>query len=187
MLFFTSLAFGSEAINPVVYQIKASYIYNFLQFVKFPENNIQEFETIKNGKTRQNLLTQKQHDSSQITVCILGDNHFGSALDVLDGANTPQGHIKIQLLAGEQDKALATSCHVLYIVGSNVELSQEVLSTIDPLRVLTIGESSLFTDSGGYIELFVHNDSIRFRFNKRLLGKTLFKVAPQLLSLGVSS
>jgi hypothetical protein len=75
---------------------------------------------------------------------------------------------------------------VLYVVGSDVIFSQKLLDKINTKNILSIGEFPDFIDMGGYIELFLENDSIRFRVNQKLVGHTQFKVAAQLLSLGVS-
>jgi hypothetical protein len=165
LIFF--LLFGvisSASAEAVVYQIKASYIYNFLQFVQFSEQPAQ----------------------GPLHVCIFGKNKFGSALDDVDGAATPEGKIKIHFIKSYQDPASLSQCKVLYFVGDdNAAFNQKVLADINTTEVLTIGESSDFIGMGGYIELFILDDSIRFRFNKKLVGNTQFKVAAQLLSLGV--
>ena len=147
----------SSAAEGVVYQIKASYIYNFLQFVRFSNSSI----------------------SDQINVCIIGKNKFGQALNPLKGAETPQGEITVTMLEYVTDPIQVASCQVVYVVGSDATFSQNVLD-----KVLSIGEFPAFIAMGGYIELFLENDSIHFRVNQKLVGHTQFKVAAQLLSLG---
>jgi hypothetical protein len=164
LIFFLLIGVMSSAsAEAVVYQIKASYIYNFLQFVQFPE----------------------QPTQGPLHVCIFGKNKFGSALDDVDGAATPEGKIKIHFIKSYQDPASLSHCKVLYFVGDDAAFNQKVLADINPAEVLTIGESTGFIGMGGYIELFILDDSIRFKFNKKLVGNTQFKVAAQLLSLGV--
>jgi hypothetical protein len=146
----------------VVYQIKASYIYNFLQFVRFSESTL----------------------SGRINVCIVGENKFGEALDVLEGTDTPQGKITINVFDNITEPMQIDACQVLYIVGSDIVFSQQVLDKINKENILSIGEFPEFINMGGYIELFLNDDSIRFRVNQKLVGQTQFKVAAQLLSLG---
>lgn len=152
----------SSAAEGVVYQIKASYIYNFLQFVRFSNSSI----------------------SDQINVCIIGKNKFGQALNPLKGAETPQGEITVTMLEYVTDPIQVASCQVVYVVGSDAAFSQSVLDKINKEKVLSIGEFPAFIAMGGYIELFLENDSIHFRVNQKLVGHTQFKVAAQLLSLG---
>jgi hypothetical protein len=152
----------SSAAEGVVYQIKASYIYNFLQFVRFSNSSI----------------------SDQINVCIIGKNKFGQALNPLKGAETPQGEIAVTMFEYVTDPIQIASCQVVYVVGSDATFSQNVLDKINKEEVLSIGEFPAFIAMGGYIELFLENDSIHFRVNQKLVGHTQFKVAAQLLSLG---
>lgn len=163
ILLFWGMSSASAEAEAVVYQIKASYIYNFLQFVQFSEQRAPE----------------------PLHVCIFGVNKFGSALDDVDGATTPEGKIKIHFIKSYQDPSTLAQCKVLYIVGDNAAFNRKILADINPAEVLTIGESTDFIGMGGYIELFISDDSIRFRINKKLVGNTQFKVAAQLLSLGV--
>ncbi len=153
--------------NAVVYQIKASYVYNFLQFVQFPENTLLPANTIN--------------------VCVVGENRFGRALKELDNASTPQGKIKIKLINHTASNTEFSPCQVLYVVGDDRALSQHALAAVSTSNVLTIGEFSEFPQLGGFIELFIDKDSVRFRINQKLIGNTSFKVAAQLLSLGVPS
>lgn len=155
----------TASAEAVVYQIKASYIYNFLQFVRFSNSTL----------------------SGTVNVCIVGENKFGSALDALEGTETPQGKIAINLFDEVTEPMDVASCQVIYIVGSDVTFSQKVLDKINTENILSIGEFHDFINMGGYIELFLENDSIHFRVNPKLVGHTKFKVAAQLLSLGVPS
>ena len=151
----------------VAYQIKAAYIYNFLQFITF--------DNPKNG------------GAPHLDVCVVDEyRRFGDALDHIAGQSTPQGEIKIIQLSRFSTQKIA-SCHVLYLVDSETKYAQSVLKKVDTSRVLTIGESKNFIPRGGFIELFIQDDSVRFRINSNLAGHTQFKVSSQLLSLGVKS
>jgi hypothetical protein len=149
----------------VAYQIKASYIYNFLQFVHFPQDALQSAGTLN--------------------VCILGEDRFGPALDEIDGATTPQGRLKIMRLGRFSTGAALDGCNVLYLIDSERQGVDSIMAEVNESQVLTIGEFSPFIRHGGLIELFEQNDIIRFRINERLLNKTTFKIDAQLVQLGV--
>ena len=149
----------------IAYQIKASYIYNFLQFVRFPEAALQ--------------------NDGGLNVCVLGEDRFGSALDAIDGSSTPQGKVKIVRLGHYSAASDLGRCNVLYLIDSERQGTDAILARIDEAQVLTIGEFSPFIRHGGLIELFEQNDTIRFRINERLLSKTDFKIDAQLIQLGV--
>jgi len=155
---------SAQAVD-VAYQIKASYIYNFLQFVHFPR------EALRSGGT--------------LNVCILGEDRFGPALDEIDGASFPQGHLKVLRLGRFSSSAVLDGCNVLYLIDSERQGVDSIMAKINESQVLTIGEFSPFIRHGGLIELFEQNDIIRFRVNEKLLSKTDFKIDAQLVQLGV--
>lgn len=154
----------AQAVD-IAYQIKASYIYNFLQFVRFPEAALQ--------------------DDGGLNVCVLGEDRFGSALNAIDGSSTPQGKVKVVRLGRYTAASDLGRCNVLYLIDSERQGADAILAKIDEARVLTIGEFSPFIRYGGLIELFEQNDTIRFRINEGLLSKTDFKIDAQLVQLGV--
>lgn len=159
-----STSLGAQTTD-VVYQIKASYIYNFLQFVHFPQEAL--------------------HAAGTLNVCILGEDRFGSALDEIDGATTPQGHLKILRLGRFSAGAALDSCNVLYLLDSERQGVDSIMAKVNEAQVLTIGEFSPFIRHGGLIELFEQDDIIRFRVNEKLLNSTAFKIDAQLVQLGV--
>ena len=152
-------------VTDIAYQIKASYIYNFLQFVRFPQEALQSDGTL--------------------SVCILGEDRFGPALDAIDGSSTPQGRVKVRRLGRYSTGSSFGRCNVLYLIDSERQGVDAILAKIDGAQVLTIGEFSPFIRHGGLIELFEQNDVIRFRINEGLLSKTDFKIDAQLIQLGV--
>lgn len=152
-------------VADVAYQIKASYIYNFLQFVHFPPDVLQGADTLN--------------------VCILGEDRFGPALDEIDGAKTPQGRLKIMRLGRFSTSAELDGCNVLYLIDSERKGVRSIMAKVNEAQVLTIGEFSPFIRHGGLIELFEQDDIIRFRINQELVNKTAFKIDAQLVQLGV--
>lgn len=154
----------AQAVD-IAYQIKASYIYNFLQFVRFPESALQS--------------------DGSLNVCVLGEDRFGSALNAIDGSKTPQGRLKVVRLGRYSSTPDLGRCNVLYLIDSERRGAGAILAKIDEVQVLTIGEFSPFIRHGGLIELFEQNDTIRFRINEGLLSKTNFKIDAQLIQLGV--
>ncbi|HEX7026416.1 MAG TPA: YfiR family protein [Gammaproteobacteria bacterium] len=146
------------------YQVKAAYIYNILKFVSFPESAL--------------------HVEGVLNVCVLGEDRFGTALDEINGAGVPQGVINIIHL--DDGKPMSWGdCNALYVVETEKRNIKSILSRVDSKAILTIGEFAPFIQYGGLIELFVQDDSIRFRINEDLVKETDFQVAAQLVQLGV--
>lgn len=154
-----------ERLNDIEYQIKASYIYNFLQFINFPPDEL-EIENI-------------------LSVCILGENRFGSALNELQGATIPQGSIDIDYL-GKYSPALSfKGCNVLYIIKSEAPNVNDILRNIEPDHILTISEYTPFIEDGGIIELFIKDDSIHFKINSEKAKQAHYQIAAQLVEVGM--
>jgi len=147
----------------IVYQIKASYIYNFLQFVSFPEDAILQ---------------------SKIKVCILGRNYFGSTLDQIDGASTPQATIQVVYLGNYTSAATLSLCNVLYLTQSEKSNTRSILRNVDIKNVFTIAEYSPFISLGGLVELYIEEEKVRFRINRSLAKNVRFQISSQLLQLG---
>jgi hypothetical protein len=165
---FCVLTWAAEARShqrEIEYQIKASYIYNFLQFVNFEHHLL--------GKDR------------ELVVCILGEDRFQAALDELDSAPTPQGTIRIARMGAYTPKHTFDQCHVVYMVETEAGHTADVLERIDRQETMTISEHAAFISAGGLIELYVQNDSIKFRINERLVQQAKFHMSAQLIELGV--
>lgn len=156
---------GNAMAVELSYQIKAAYIYKILQFVSFPDNAF--------------------HIEGVLNVCVLGEDRFGPALDEIDGAGIPQGIINVVRLQDGSGQLPLSDCNALYLVESERSNVQSILSRVDSRKTLTIGEFSPFILDGGLIELFVQNDTIRFKINQELVKETDFQVAAQLIQLGV--
>ncbi|WLQ17131.1 YfiR family protein [Hahella aquimaris] len=161
ILAFSAAVFAAD----VEYQIKASYLYNFMQFVSFPQESL-------------------VHDG-QIKVCIVGVNRFGDALDEVNGAKAPQGTVVVSSLGRYRPNLPIYGCNVLFLSSSEERETERILKLVDVREVLTISEYSPFIAYGGLIELYQKDDSIRFRVNASLVTETNFKVAAQLVQLGV--
>ena len=167
VLLFTS----SSVLSPVQaadasYQIKASYIFNFLKFIEFPQ------EDLSKGST--------------VLVFLLGKDYFEDALDEIDGAKTANVTIKVlRLDRFDEPLPLPKQCNVALISKSEVELAQNVLASINVHNVLTIADFSPFISYGGMIEFFEIEDTVRFKINKDLVKETRYRIAAQLVEIGV--
>lgn len=160
-------ASASVSGTALEYQVKASYIYNFLQFVSFsPE--------VMAGK-------------SAISVCIVGENRFGEALDKLKGKRTPQGVIEVRYLGHYSPALPFSTCHVLYIVKDEAPNGSKIFEHLQNASTLTIGDYSSFLKQGGVIELFVEDERIHFRINLERAKQASYQIAAQLVALGATN
>lgn len=151
--------------NTIEYQIKASYIYNFLQFVSFP--------------------LEQLDNKNIVNVCVVGENRFGNALGELNGAPVPQGKINIDYLGRYSPMLSLQACNVLYIVNNEAPNIDKILGSIDAATTLTISEYTPLVENGGIIELFVEDDSVHFKINADKVKLARYQIAAQLVELGM--
>lgn len=164
ILFFLLALIQSAFAVDISAKIKASYIYNFLQFITFPDSSLQSH--------------------SQLNICVVGKNSLGNSLDKIEGESTPQAKLHVVYLDNISNSNLLKSCNVIYCTRSIKNDTQQLLNTIDKKEVVTIAEYSPFITEGGLIELFNENSKILFHINTSLVTQTHFKVAPQLIQIG---
>lgn len=143
------------------YQIKAAVLYNALKFVEWPAEVLSEA-------------------SPTITICVLGEDPFGVALNSLSGKLVKGKTLAIRRLEGFQDPG---GCHVVFISASEKTRLAQILQTLKDTRTLTVGEISRFAELGGIINLTIEKNNIRFAINVDSAERAGLKVSSELLKL----
>lgn len=151
----------SEKKPTLEYQVKASYLYNFLQFVEWPPK-------VLAGGT--------------ILVCVFGEDNFGTALRAIAGETVRGLAVAVQHFSEPEG---LEACHVVYVSASVRDCEPLVLQRLAGRPVLTIGETAGFTERGGTINLIRVADKIRFEINQQAAEHNRLKISAQLLQLGV--
>lgn len=143
------------------YQVKASYLYNFLHFVNWPP-----------GAFTDNTML----------VCVFGKDNFGTALRTLAGETTHGRKIAVKHLTDPEE---LEGCHVAFVSASERAREPQLLRRLEGRAVLVIGETEGFAERGGTINLIRIADKIRFEINQRAAEKNGLKISSQLLQLGI--
>ncbi len=144
------------------YQIKASLLYNFLNFIQWPPKNSQDHETT-------------------FHLCILGRNRFGRALKPLE-QEIVQGR-KIELAYFEEAKLdEIKNCDVLFF-SKNGNPQASTLSQLGGFSILTIGETQDFLDQGGMISLLIEDEKVVFDINRRAALDARLDISSKLLRI----
>ncbi|HEX7043832.1 MAG TPA: YfiR family protein [Burkholderiales bacterium] len=143
------------------YQVKASYLYNFTQFIEWPR------DVLRPG--------------APFRACVVGAARFGDALGAL--ARERVGGRPIEITPLERPaQARGRGCHMLFIDAS--EREDEVPAA---RGLLTVGESPGFLERGGLINLVQVDGQIRFAISKRAAERAGLTVSAQLLQLSVNA
>jgi hypothetical protein len=132
------------------YAVKAAFVGKFPQFVKWPSGA-----------------------GSSMTVGVLGDDPFGSALD---------GPFKIKRSKRVED---LKGCQIIFIAKSERGNIGAILSGLAGTNTLTVGESEGFAKQGGIIGFTFEGDKVRFEINTGAARRSGLTIDPRLLQLAV--
>jgi hypothetical protein len=155
---------SAQASRPNEYQVQAAYLYNFGKFVKWP-----------------NLAPANQ--SGVFTICVLGQDPFGSVLQSTLAGQTVGGKpVVVKRLTKAQD---AAACHILSLSATQRDL-KETLAAIDDSSVLTVSDMPDFSKRGGMIQFLLEGDRVRFEINLENAEKSHLVLASELLKVAVA-
>ncbi|MCB9367436.1 MAG: YfiR family protein [Calditrichaeota bacterium] len=145
------------------YQLKAAFIYNFANFTTWPDSTF-------------------EGEHSPLVVAILGDDPFGSDLDVAESKVTTSGRV----LEVERVNSLAAlpSCHILYISRSFSHSMSSIADFAKDRAILTITDVVDACDNGIMICFFSEDNKIRFHVNLDAVEDSKLRVDPRVLKLG---
>jgi hypothetical protein len=144
------------------YTIKAVFLYNFTQFVEWPESAFAE-------------------ETSPLIIGILGKDPFGSSLD-----ETVRGErVKNHPLVVKRFKTAAeiTRCHILYININEKAQLKSILESLKVKNILTVGDVSNFASNGGMICFFTEKNKTRIRINIEAVKNSELTISSKLLRL----
>ena len=150
-------ALGDE---PLEYQVKAAFLLNFTKFIDWPPAAFAQAD-------------------SPVSICILGDDPFGNALDQIVAGEVVNG----RKVAAERIKSAPApqSCQVLFISKSETGVAK-LLPGIKP-GILTVGEGENFLRERGMIAFVIQNRRVRFEINQTVAETAGLKLSSKLLNV----
>jgi len=148
---------GAGAEISLEYQVKAAFLLNFTKFIDWP-----------------NAVP----GDAPFTICLLGDDPFGGALDRIIEGETVNGR---RLIVERIRRQQAQSCQIVYVSRSEKEVSR-FLSGLGR-GVLTVGEGNQFLREGGMIAFVVSSRHVRFDVNQTAAVNAGLRLSSKLLSV----
>lgn len=148
-------------VPSIEYQVKASYLYNFTQFIRWPADAF--------VSTR------------EFNLCVVGAWRFGDALDVLQEERTTGSKVAIRSLRSVR-QAPGARCHMLFVADGG---AGGAIPTVRGL--LTVGETPGFLGRGGIINLVEVHGRIRFEISQKAAQQAGLDVSSQLLRLALNA
>jgi hypothetical protein len=141
------------------YQIKAVFLFNFAQFVEWPETALPE--------------------SSDLVIGVLGEDLFGDYLDEIVRGETVNGHpLKVKHF---KDIGEVENCHILFINLKNAESLKHALSNLKDTHILTVGDTLNFAREGGMIQFFTQNNKVHLKINLEKVKNNELAISAKLL------
>jgi hypothetical protein len=144
------------------YIVKAAFIYNFTQFIRWPDSAF------------------ASKDSAFI-IATVGSDPFNGALDDAISGKSVGGHsISVKHFASVDDMA---ACQLLFVPASQDSSLGAVFSKINGAPVLTVGESDAFPPAGGEIRFFLEDNKMHFEINPDPITAAGLQVSAKLMKL----
>ncbi|OHE18607.1 MAG: hypothetical protein A2X96_01130 [Syntrophobacterales bacterium GWC2_56_13] len=143
------------------YTLKAVFLYNIALFVEWPEG----------------AFTSEQ---SPLTICVLGNNPFGEALDSLSRQTVKNRKLAVRQINRVEE---AAGCQILFVSATEKMRLDDILTAVRNWNVLTISDLDNFAYAGGIVQLITLEDKIRFEINLKSAQRAKLKISSKLLKL----
>ena len=143
-------------------QIKAVFLFNFAQFVKWPS------EAFTNA-------------DEPFRIGILGDDPFDGFLDETVRNEKVDGHpMVIQRYGRVED---AKDCQVLFISPSESQRVENILAGLKGRNILTVGDAEGFLKDGGMVRFFTKENKIHLKINLQAAKQAHLSISSKVLRL----
>jgi hypothetical protein len=153
---------GAQAQAADEYHVKAAFLYNFAKFVEWPP------ETFK-GPT------------DAITICVLGIDPFGSALEETVNGKVVEG--RPFAVRHTSDAKPASGCQIVFVSSSERKRSRSIVGDLKNSGVLTVGEMEGFGEDGGVINFKIEDGKVLIEINPDAAQQARLRISSKLLSL----
>lgn len=154
---------SSSSIEKVKeYQIKALFLYNFANFVKWPKEAF-------------------DNDESPLRMCLFGTVPFGEFLDVVNGTLIRDRTLSVIRTTNYDD--IKSGCHILFVGIDEKDRLEEFFDNINHLFVLSVGNQDGFTEQGGIINILRTRDQSKFEINLAKAIKNGLLISSDLLGI----
>jgi hypothetical protein len=144
ILFATGTTVYAQPAPAREYQIKAVFLFNFVQFGEWP-------------------ATAFPDAAAPIVIGVLGDDPFGSSLEEAVRGEAIRGRpLAIRRYRRVEE---VENCQVLFISNSESSRIETILTRLNGRNILTVGDLEGFASRGGMIRFVTENKKIRFHVN----------------------
>jgi len=143
-------------------KIKAAFLFNFTQFVQWPEDV---------------LSTQQE----PLVIGVLGENPFGDYLKDIVAGEKVNGHPLV--INYYRNAPEINTCHILFINLHESGELREVFAHLKSKGILTVGDGDNFIKAGGMVRFFKRDNKIRMEINAHITKAAGLIVSSKLLQV----
>lgn len=144
------------------YQVKAVFLFNFTQFVEWPDTVFHE-------------------PQAPLVIGILGEDPFGTYLDeTVLGEEINNHPLVIQRYRSIEEIKM---CHILFISQTETDHLEDIFTSLEGRSILTVGEVADFTKQGGMIQFVTERKKIQLQINVEATRKVDLTISSKLLRL----
>lgn len=160
MAIMPSCAYAQES-KPGEYEVKAVFLYDFLKFVEWPDD-------------------QDTHAGRIVNICILGEDPFGNAFDFIQDETIGNRKLVVKRVRTHHH---IDDCQVLFISSSEKEDINHILRTVKGSNILTVGDTEGFAQKGVMINFYIEQNKVRFEINLHSLRSSGLNVSSKVMHL----
>lgn len=183
--FFIALLFSSNLLlalppgpppdptKPSEYSVKAAYLLNFGKFMR--------------------VSPGAETDPSNFSICIVGDDPFGPALDDITSGEQIDGRpvriVRLQkpdLEKTDFAKPDSRQCAIAYLSASEDRRMEQDLAAFKDSDTLTVSDAPDFLKRGGMIQFLLVSNHVRFSVNLDPVRRTHLSLSSELLRVAAA-
>lgn len=152
-----SSAVPARAAMSREYEIKAAYLYNFINYIDWPDDS-----------------------AGTITIGVVGENPFGPALAPLNGRKVKGRTVAVREVSSAAEMR---NCQIVFISPSEKQRFGSILDGLKNSRILTVSEIDGFAERGGVINFISERNKVRFEINQEAARSKGLTISSELLKL----
>lgn len=143
------------------FDLKTAFLYNFMLYTSWPKGSIQE-------------------SAPEVTVCTIGHEQLGSALDQLKNKKVRNKAVVLNRLIDIKDVA---NCHLLYLAPSEQANYLTIYEQIKDMQVLTVSDFSRSFPPRAAISIEIEDKRLTFKVDMHTVNQSGLVVSSRLLNL----
>lgn len=162
LFFFAFSPVQCAAENRLEAKVKTAYIFNFLQFINWPE-------------------TPGEDKKAPIKIVVLGNDPVGDLLEELSRSPLEGRGLAIERCPDET--SLSSSAHMIFISRSVEQRLPQIIQSLNGKNVLTISDIGQFSRRGGIIGFVKDSGKIKIEINLGMARERGYKIDARLLEI----